>query len=77
MPASKFEEVTVAGTRSEQRTADVPASIIVINRKDIEQSPAFVADDMLRQIPSFSLFRRTSSVAAHPTTTTMISNVQR
>jgi outer membrane receptor protein involved in Fe transport len=26
-----------------------------------------VADDILRQVPTFSLFRRTSSVAAHPT----------
>ena len=27
-----------------------------------------VADDVLRQIPTFSLFRRTSSLASHPTT---------
>src|SRR4029453_3507806 len=29
---------------------------------------AVVADDVLRQIPTFSLFRRTSSLASHPTT---------
>ena len=32
-----------------------------------EQSPAVVADDVLRQVPTFSLFRRTSSIAANPT----------
>jgi outer membrane receptor protein involved in Fe transport len=30
-------------------------------------SPAVVADDVLRQIPTFSLFRRTSSLSSHPT----------
>ena len=32
-----------------------------------QASPAVVADDVLRQIPTFSLFRRTSSLSAHPT----------
>ena len=31
-------------------------------REDIRQSPAVVADDVLRQMPTFSLFRRTSSL---------------
>ena len=34
----------------------------------IQQSPALVVDDVLRRVPTFSLFRRTSSLAAHPTT---------
>ena len=33
----------------------------------IESSPALTADDVLRNVPSFSLFRRTSSLAAQPT----------
>src|SRR5439155_13304281 len=33
----------------------------------IKASPAVVADDVLRQIPTFSLFRRTSSLSSHPT----------
>jgi outer membrane receptor protein involved in Fe transport len=68
VPATKSEEITVTPTRSEQRMGDVPASVSVLTRTDIRQSPAVVADDLLRQIPSFSLFRRTSSVAAHPAT---------
>ena len=45
----------------------MPASVNVLGREDIKQSPALVADDVLRQIPTFSLFRRTSSLASHPT----------
>jgi outer membrane receptor protein involved in Fe transport len=66
-PASVQEAVTVTATRSERRTGDVPASVSVLDREDIKQSPALVADDLLRQIPTFSLFRRTSSLASHPT----------
>ena len=66
-PAAVTEAVTVTATRSERRTGDVPASVNLLVRDDIKQSPAMVADDVLRQIPTFSLFRRTSSLASHPT----------
>jgi outer membrane receptor protein involved in Fe transport len=62
------EHVTVTPTRNEQRLGDVPASVRVLGRDEIRQSPAVVADDLLRQLPTFSLFRRASSVSAHPTT---------
>jgi len=61
------EQIVVTATRSEQRVADVPASVNVVTSEQIERSPAVVADDVLRQVPTFSLFRRTSSIAAHPT----------
>ena len=67
-PASVAESLTVTPTRTEQRMSDVPASVNVLDREDIQRSPALVADDVLRQIPTFSLFRRTSSIATHPTT---------
>ena len=66
-PAGITEQLTVTATRSEQRIADVPASVNVITSEQIAQSPAVVADDVLRQVPTFSLFRRTSSIASHPT----------
>ena len=66
-PGGIVEQLTVTATRSEQRIADVPASVNVVTSGQIEQSPAVVADDVLRQIPTFSLFRRTSSIASHPT----------
>jgi outer membrane receptor protein involved in Fe transport len=67
-PATLLETVVVTATRTEQRLGDVPASVSVLTRQEIQASPAVVADDVLRQIPTFSLFRRTSSLAAQPTT---------
>jgi outer membrane receptor protein involved in Fe transport len=66
-PAGLFESVTVTPTRTEQRLGDVAASVRVVDRETIRQSPATVADDVLRLVPTFSLFRRTSSLSAHPT----------
>ena len=45
----------------------MPASTNILTSAEIKQSPAVVADDVLRQIPTFSLFRRTSSLSSHPT----------
>jgi outer membrane receptor for ferrienterochelin and colicin len=50
-----------------QRLQDVAASVNSLSQDDIRRSPAVVADDLLRQVPTFSLFRRTSSLASHPT----------
>jgi outer membrane receptor protein involved in Fe transport len=66
-PAGVLETLTVTPARSEMRLGDVPASMSVLTRQQIQQSPAVLADDVLRKLPSFSLFRRTSSIAAHPT----------
>jgi outer membrane receptor protein involved in Fe transport len=66
-PASLLETVTVTPTRGEQRLGDIPASVDVLTREEIQASPAIVADDVLRQVPTFSLFRRTSSLSSHPT----------
>jgi len=66
-PATLLEEVTVTATRTEQRLGDIAASVNVLHREEIRMSPAVVADDVLRQIPTFSLFRRTSSLSSHPT----------
>jgi iron complex outermembrane recepter protein len=66
-PAGVSDTVTVTPTRSEQRLGDVPASVSVIGREEIRQSPAVLPDDLLRQMPTFSLFRRSSSISAHPT----------
>jgi outer membrane receptor protein involved in Fe transport len=66
-PATLFESVSVTPTRTEQRLGDVPANVSVIDKDQIRRSPAVVADDVLRQAPTFSLFRRTSSLSSHPT----------
>ncbi len=67
-PATVFENVVVSATRTEQRLGNVPASVNVVTSEQIDASPAVIADDVLRQVPSFSLFRRASSIAAQPTT---------
>ena len=66
-PATLLETVTVTPTRTEQRLGDVPASVSIVTSEAIHASPALIADDVLRQVPSFSLFRRTSSLVAQPT----------
>ena len=66
-PAGYAEQLVVTATRSEQLITNVPASINIVSNEQIERSPAVVADDVLRQVPTFSLFRRTSSIAANPT----------
>jgi outer membrane receptor protein involved in Fe transport len=65
--ATMAETVTVTSTRSEEEVGEVPASVTVLDRTAIRRSPAAAADDVLRQVPTFSLFRRMSSIAAHPT----------
>jgi outer membrane receptor protein involved in Fe transport len=65
--APLLETVTVTPSRSEERVANIPASISILDSAVIESSPAVVADDLLRQVPTFSLFRRTSSLSSHPT----------
>ena len=56
--------VTVNGTISSQ----TPASISVLNNQQLQTIPGIQLDDRLRQVPGFSLFRRSSSVVANPTT---------
>ena len=47
---------------------EAPASIVVIQSLQLQQIPGVSLDDRLRMVPGFSLFRRTSSLVAHPTT---------
>ena len=65
--AGLFETVTVTPTRTAKRLGEVPVSANIIEKETIRASPAVVADDVLRQVPTFSLFRRSSSLSSHPT----------
>jgi outer membrane cobalamin receptor len=67
-PPSILETVVVTPGRTEQRLGDTPASVNVVTGEQIESSPAVMVDDVLRTVPSFSLFRRANSVVAQPTT---------
>src|SRR4030095_11511500 len=44
-----------------------PTSQFAISQKEISQSGALTIDDVLRQAPGFSLFRRSGSLTANPT----------
>ena len=67
-PPAQLEPVVVTASRVEQRSREAPASITVLTEKEIKASAAQTLDDLLRQIPGFSLFRRSSSLVTHPTT---------
>ncbi len=67
-PASIREEVVVKATRTETKIGDTPASIVTFSRHEINMSAAPTVDDILRQAVGFSIFRRSSSRNANPTT---------
>jgi outer membrane receptor protein involved in Fe transport len=66
-PASLNERVTVTASRAETRLGETAASVVVLGEEELESTAALTADDALRQVPGFQLFRRTSSRAANPT----------
>jgi outer membrane cobalamin receptor len=55
-------------TVNDTLASETPAAITVLDQQQLETIPGVNLDDRLRQIPGFSLFRRTSSIVANPTT---------
>jgi outer membrane receptor protein involved in Fe transport len=66
-PQGIAEEVTVSAVASAVRIA-VESSVTSLDRSTLAAAPALRIDDQLRAVPGFSLFRRTSSAVANPTT---------
>ncbi len=62
------ETIVVSETRTEQQLGDLPAQVTVLSAKEVSRAATLTLDDFLRQVPSFSLFRRGSSLVSHPTT---------
>ena len=52
----------------EKVATEAPASLTILDARRVQQVPGINLDDRLRMVPGFSLFRRSSSLAAHPTT---------
>ena len=50
------------------KLSEVPGSAVLLSPSEINANPALTLDDLLRQVPGFSLFRRSSSRVANPTT---------
>jgi outer membrane receptor protein involved in Fe transport len=65
-PAAVIERIDVSAR--EERIPATPSSIFSLGRREIETSGALTIDEVLRQIPGFSLFRRAGSLFANPTT---------
>lgn len=65
VPAAVSETVTV--TRAESRLSNTPQSVVILNRTDLRSDPAPTLDEKLRQVPGFTLFRRSGSQTANPT----------
>ena len=66
-PASISERVTVTATRTDTRIGETAASVAVLGPEDLKTTAAITLDDALRQVPGFSLFRRSGSRTANPT----------
>src|SRR5262249_56549224 len=56
----------VTATRTRMPEGEVPASVTVLTQEDISRSSALAVDDLLRQIPGFNTFRRSSSLVTAP-----------
>jgi outer membrane receptor protein involved in Fe transport len=62
------EQVTVTATRTEARLDETASSVSVITPQQLSTTAALRLDDVLRQVAGFSLFRRSGSRTANPTT---------
>jgi outer membrane receptor protein involved in Fe transport len=65
-PRRISEEVTVSAVTP--RRLATPSSSTTIDGATLRSAPAITLDDQLRSVPGFSLFRRSSSRVANPTT---------
>lgn len=66
--AGQSEQVIVSATRTEMKLSEVPGGAVLLSPTDLDANPALTTDDLLRQVPGFSLFRRSSSRVSNPTT---------
>ncbi len=61
------DTLVVTAARSPERLTDAVAPTSVLTREDLDRSPGLTLDEQLKEIPGFSLLRRSSSLTAHPT----------
>jgi len=65
-PSSVNQQVVVSAARTGIRLADSPGSTVLLAQEDVAASPSLMVDDILRQVPGFTLFRRSDSRSANP-----------
>jgi len=64
-PSPVKEQVLVSAARTEVHLSDAPGSNVLLSTTDLAASPALRMDDVLREVPEFSLYRRSSSRTAN------------
>jgi len=62
-----LEPYVVSATRAPSAVSAIPFSIRVLDSGELTDTPALTLDGALRSVPGFSLFRRSDSLTAHPT----------
>jgi len=67
-PAAFQERVTVTASRRAEALGDTASSVRILSAADLHTTAGVELDDALRQVPGFTLFRRTPSRGANPTT---------
>jgi outer membrane receptor protein involved in Fe transport len=65
--SAPIQGTVVTATRLPRPVRDVPATVTVIPRAEIDRSPTLTQDGLLRTLPSAATFRRTSSLVSDPT----------
>ncbi|MEK6301701.1 MAG: TonB-dependent receptor [Acidobacteriota bacterium] len=66
-PAPLSEQMVVTAARTETRVSDTAASVVMLSSEALAATAAVTLDDALRQVPGFTLFRRSGSRTANPT----------
>ena len=64
-PAALMERILV--TDNADRIPSTPSSQFALTQSDLNVAGALTLDDVLRQVPGFSLFRRSGGLTANPT----------
>lgn len=67
-PKALAQEINVTANRSAAMLSETAESVSLLPREEIAATAATTVDDMLRQVPGFTLFRRSGSRTANPTT---------
>lgn len=66
--AALADEIVVTATGIEGRLGETAAAVTVLDAGELSASPAVTLDEALRQVPGFTLFRRSGSRTSNPTT---------
>ena len=67
LPATVSQEINVTANRVGTSQGETAESVEVFSRQDLQSTAAEAIDEALRQVPGFTLFRRSDSRTANPT----------